>query len=938
MIDFDDGLYYDFENSASKVLGGISYGLWKFEVFQDSAHLIDVFYFDERDMNHGTGPFNNPDIFFSLVRRNGSSSDSVLFIFSGAQDTVNLYDSRILNKVIKSWHKVGLNSPIYGQDPIKPGSPNMGQFRTLNRERNIPIYATNFGGMKHSNAGEIDLNLIIEHDIRTRDTLREFPTNLVISKGTQLRIDYDVVFEMITPLNSGTNFFNLLTVKDSAWLSLYPGATLIIDSPNELSLEYGSKLTLALGSNILIRNGGKFCNEGGKVLGPGHVIFDKGIHNTCEFDNFTTSDSAKIVLDSATLSLPDDYTLHLKGNETALILNPGSKLLFGENSGIVCDSGARLIANDALFASVDSTKKWNGISLNDLASDTIKNCIIKNAMYGIMISDRYSPDESSEPYSAEICGCSFVNQTSQVLNNAIYLQNSAHVLLKNNTVSATNLGIGFTHGIYAEYCAGEMLNIINNSVSNCNNGMTIIQSSPYIAFNTINGNSYGESGLFLDNSNGTIKYNVISDFYNSYYSFYSSPDLLKNTFDNSCDDNVYLSSSSVPVMHPLQSGGSVYWYAGDNLITGSPSDAGILFDEDAYPDLNYGYNRFTLSGSNYYLSGINPSETSRDFYAVQNYWYDTPPDSSKFNVTNAESVIYSPYDNNSQSARQTNTFDTTDIGFGLKDTIHILESDNPNSAQELFFLAYQSEFNGDYDAAIGYYKEIVSDYKDSSNASSCLARVFNCYEKKQATVTEYALLESYYSAIAGDTAHTVIMRNISEDLAIQSSIKQGNIEEAISDYDEICASNTNTPKGFHALINKEILSAGSGDNLSSGNTFEEIESKQIKINALLKGLNWGEANAMMSTNSILQDFSLSQNYPNPFNPATTINYDLPSDGIVTIKVYDILGREVKTLVNEMKTAGYHKIQFNAADLASGAYFYQMKAGDFVAVKKFVVVK
>ncbi len=389
VIDFDDGLYYDFVNSASKVLGGISYGLWKFEIFQDSAQLIDVFYFDERDMNHGTGPFNNPDIFFSLVRRNGSSSDSVLFIFNAAQDSVNLYDSRILNKVIKSWHKVGLYSPIYGQDPINPGSPNMGQFRTLNRERNIPIYATDFGGMKHSNAGEIDLNLIIEHDIRTRDTLREFPTNLVISKGTELRIDYDVVFEMITPLNSGTNFFNLLTVKDSAWLSLYPCATLIIDSPNELRLENGSKLTLALGSNILIRNGGKFCNEGGKVLGAGHVIFDKGIHNTCEFDNFTASDSAHIVLDSATLSLPDDYTLHLKGHETALILNPGSKLLFGENSGIVCDSGARIVANDATFASVDSTKKWNGISLNDLSSDTIKNCTIKNAMYGIMISDRY---------------------------------------------------------------------------------------------------------------------------------------------------------------------------------------------------------------------------------------------------------------------------------------------------------------------------------------------------------------------------------------------------------------------------------------------------------------------------------------------------------------------------------------------------------------------
>ncbi len=85
-------------------------------------------------------------------------------------------------------------------------------------------------------------------------------------------------------------------------------------------------------------------------------------------------------------------------------------------------------------------------------------------------------------------------------------------------------------------------------------------------------------------------------------------------------------------------------------------------------------------------------------------------------------------------------------------------------------------------------------------------------------------------------------------------------------------------------------------------------------------------------------YDLSQNYPNPFNPVTTINYDLPNDGIVTIKVYDILGREMKMLVNEMKTAGYHKIKFNAADLASGAYLYRMVAGDFIAVKKFVVLK
>jgi len=85
-------------------------------------------------------------------------------------------------------------------------------------------------------------------------------------------------------------------------------------------------------------------------------------------------------------------------------------------------------------------------------------------------------------------------------------------------------------------------------------------------------------------------------------------------------------------------------------------------------------------------------------------------------------------------------------------------------------------------------------------------------------------------------------------------------------------------------------------------------------------------------------YNLSQNYPNPFNPVTTINYDLPYDGIVTVKLYDILGRELRTLVNEMKTAGYYKLLFNADDLSSGVYFYRMTAGDFVAVKKFVVLK
>jgi hypothetical protein len=85
-------------------------------------------------------------------------------------------------------------------------------------------------------------------------------------------------------------------------------------------------------------------------------------------------------------------------------------------------------------------------------------------------------------------------------------------------------------------------------------------------------------------------------------------------------------------------------------------------------------------------------------------------------------------------------------------------------------------------------------------------------------------------------------------------------------------------------------------------------------------------------------YELSQNYPNPFNPSTTIKYALPKDGLVSIKIYDITGREIKNLVNEVKQAGYHTVLFNASNLSSGMYFYRIQSGDFIQTKKMVLIK
>jgi len=85
-------------------------------------------------------------------------------------------------------------------------------------------------------------------------------------------------------------------------------------------------------------------------------------------------------------------------------------------------------------------------------------------------------------------------------------------------------------------------------------------------------------------------------------------------------------------------------------------------------------------------------------------------------------------------------------------------------------------------------------------------------------------------------------------------------------------------------------------------------------------------------------FSLSQNYPNPFNPSTTIHFTVPQNNQVTLKIFDVMGKEVATLINEEKSEGNYEIEFNATNLPSSIYFYQLRAGSFNQTKKMLLLK
>lgn len=88
----------------------------------------------------------------------------------------------------------------------------------------------------------------------------------------------------------------------------------------------------------------------------------------------------------------------------------------------------------------------------------------------------------------------------------------------------------------------------------------------------------------------------------------------------------------------------------------------------------------------------------------------------------------------------------------------------------------------------------------------------------------------------------------------------------------------------------------------------------------------------------IDEFKLEQNYPNPFNPKTKISFQIPSSGFVTLKIYNIVGQEVKTLINKEMQKGRYDIDFNASQLSSGIYFYRIQAGGFIDTKKLILMK
>jgi hypothetical protein len=204
-----------------------------------------------------------------------------------------------------------------------------------------------------------------------------------------------------------------------------------------------------------------------------------------------------------------------------------------------------------------------------------------------------------------------------------------------------------------------------------------------------------------------------------------------------------------------------------------------------------------------------------------------------------------------------------------------------------------------------------------------------------------AFLYSVEYGIADSLAVVSLLGNSNKFISFKLELVDAQSSEILDSFDEVTYDQLNMPQ--YNNYNYQVNTQGIGNRtvylrLKVDNNFDPnyslgelyaIGNTLMKSTVKIRNYNGEE---------VVKDYNLFQNFPNPFNPTTTIKYQILKDGMVILKVYDILGAEVATLINEEKTTGRYEVNFDASKLSSGVYIYQLNVNDYVSVKKMVLIK
>ncbi len=605
---------------------------------------------------------------------------------------------------------------------------------------------------------------------------------------------------------------------------------------------------------------------------------------------------------------PSDVTL--QGTVTV----PSGLSLTISGSTVQFPSGVSLIVNGSLYAeystftSTGSTTpgSWGNIQFNgDGANGSTLNQV--GISYGTEI-DLNNTD------GVLIQGCNITNNS----DNGIYLYFSSDCNISYNTIANSNI----YHGIRMD--GGSLNNCYQNIIYKTNQnhqGAGILYSGCYgfIWQNDIRGYNWGIGAIW---GASPLFYNPDNDG--------------RNNRITNCLDGVMAYQQSWPVICP-DVAGDFFPYLGNSIYNNNPYN---VYFTSGDPPLTA---EVTWWGGDPAPSMFYAPGSSVEYWDCLTYdpWSDFPlPSVSSSGWAQGGRQIEQRSGkahelNGAKTAKSTTS--ASIISSQRRVAFPVVEQQPPGQSRyDGIRLRLQNKYKEAKDFFLSYLGKHPND-------QAAYVELYNCYNKETA-----ADIINYFESLPSVAAkeHKLLLSNLylmQKDIAKAKKVNDGLIskskntalaEKAKLNNFYIALYNDNDPESA-ATILSDALSA------PALSTDMELSDAQHALETYIDPKTGTKPNFKLlakAAEPLPTTYGMDQNYPNPFNPSTTINYQLPENSHVVIKIYDLLGRDVRTLVNEDKPAGRYSVDFNASNFSSGTYFYTIRAGNYNAVKKLMLLK
>ena len=834
----------------------------------------------------------------------------------GYSQELEITDSRLENRTIKLWHQIGTHHSILGNDPYYPGSPHKGVF-----------YSDN-------NGSNTDFPIIAPISINNKPFVHDLPGNFN-------NAILNVVYNSISKIQNNLNFVNSdFTIKNNISFEIQQNSNLIFNNLTSSFRSFqGSIINFPHNYLLSVSNGG-YINSNGSIFNSSSSWNGIKLENSgsdtiinCTFNNAKTA-----------VSIANDN----------LINNPNI-----------------IIRKNTFNISQDNGRGIDARNLNKILIDSnIFNISNSNSTIGIYFRNSNSSSEGQRyfSYNLNIVNNKFYNGYLPVYISGLTSARTPFYVY-NNTFYGTN-----TYSIAGLKITGD---IKNNrfDVNNNTRSVGLWNSNPNIFGNSFNSVS---TNMYLNYSFPSIA------------PYPNSTDQLiwiawRNSFNSVQKENIYLEGS-----YPYLENGSNIFTVSDTLhIIGNMPDS----VNEYRMSFNCWYGRDEIPG--YFLyKYINDSTMqyiSADY--TPTFCEEQPSTFSEVYTDKGSEIIDTTlitddFDSDPPSVDES-LLGQARISNGIKDfpgaIINYKGLINNYAGSELICTSLYEMYDnysaldtsGDQnvtDVLFGDLKQYLQGRINTSNYTEDFERqafdvILMCetnMKNYEVALTGYEFIALYhpnaeqrmlaswdYDEIeemingSGGGEKQLGIRN--DELGIEElEINELNRLDKLIDDDPLMKTlkkNYEKKYAFEKNIKSDKLTENKLIQRAKENIFkvkflqkEEKEKRYMEDLKLLMTTGNTDAKEIENTISKPKEFILNQNYPNPFNPVTNIGYSVPVSSFVNLKVFDITGKEIVTLVNEYKQNGSYQVTFNGINLSSGIYYFYISAGEFSQVKKMMLIK